>query len=67
VDEVAHFGEVLRVATRAGRDPAGVVTRVLGAAGIAIGAGREVRATVEDAFVSMVREDARSDRAGAAA
>jgi ABC-2 type transport system ATP-binding protein len=57
VDEVAHYGHVLRVATRHGADPRALVERVLGAQGIAIARCRDVRATVEDAFVSMVRED----------
>lgn len=58
VDEVAHFGHVLRVALRA-RDEAPVdfARRVLGAHQIAIRSAVETRVTVEDAFVSMVRAE----------
>jgi len=58
VDEVNHYGHVLRVATRAGADPVALVREVLGATGITVVSAREGRANVEDAFVSMVREDA---------
>ena len=57
VEEVAHYGNVLRVATRGGADPEGVAREVLGAVGAELQAVRSVRATVEDAFVSMVRGD----------
>ena len=57
VDEVSHFGHVLRVATRGGVDPTALVSEVLGSRGTAVERLREVRVTVEDAFVSMVRED----------
>ena len=57
VDEVAHYGNVLRVTTRDGIDPASVVREALGDA-IDVGAVRPVRVGVEDAFVSMVRTDA---------
>ncbi len=57
VDEVAHYGHLLRVAVR-GADPEALSRRVLGAEGIAIDRCTRARATVEDAFVSMVREDA---------
>ncbi|MFO0649158.1 MAG: ABC transporter ATP-binding protein [Polyangiales bacterium] len=59
VDEVAHYGHVLRVAVR-GADPTEVARQVLGAAGLAIERCERARATVEDAFVSMVREDSRA-------
>jgi ABC-type multidrug transport system ATPase subunit len=54
VDEVAHYGRTLRLATR-GADPEELARQVLGAA---VRASRPARATVEDAFVSMVRHDA---------
>ncbi|MCA9707666.1 MAG: ABC transporter ATP-binding protein [Myxococcales bacterium] len=59
VDECAHYGELLRVATRAGTDAVALVTERLAAAGVAIASIRPGRPTVEDAFVSMVREDQR--------
>lgn len=57
VDEVAHYGHLLRVATRGGIDPRQFVEKNLTAFGIVIHNQREVRATVEDSFVSMVRAD----------
>jgi ABC-2 type transport system ATP-binding protein len=58
VEEVAHYGHTLRLAVRGGADPVGLARDVLGARGIAVAAAHESRATVEDAFVSMVRADA---------
>ncbi|HSO34931.1 MAG TPA: ABC transporter ATP-binding protein [Labilithrix sp.] len=55
VEEVAHLGPRLRLATRGGADPRGVLEAALG--GFAIGSVHETRATVEDAFVSMVRAE----------
>jgi len=60
VDEVAHYGHLLRVATKGGVDPEALAVTVLGAIGITIDTHRAARATVEDAFVSMVRDDAQS-------
>jgi ABC-2 type transport system ATP-binding protein len=57
VDEVAHYGSVLRVATKNRADPEKVARETLAARGIAIRVCRETRVTVEDAFVSMVRDD----------
>jgi len=57
VDEVAHYGHILRVATKDGPDPEALASEVLGPLGIAIDRSRPARATVEDAFVSMVRDD----------
>jgi ABC-2 type transport system ATP-binding protein len=57
VEEVAHLGPRLRVATRGGADPEAVVRSALGTGAFAIGAVHETRATVEDAFVSMVRAE----------
>ena len=58
VAEVAHYGHVLRVATL-GVDPEALAKDVLAAAAIPIEKSRATRATVEDAFVSMVRDDHR--------
>ena len=57
VEEVAHLGPRLRVATRNGADPEAVVRSALGSGAFAVGAVHETRATVEDAFVSMVRAE----------
>jgi ABC-2 type transport system ATP-binding protein len=57
IDECAHYGHVLRLATRRGTDAVALATERLGAAGVAITSIRATRPTVEDAFVSMVRED----------
>jgi len=59
VDEVAHYGQVLRLATLGGRDPQALAERVLRERGISIGSSRPGRVSVEDAFVSMVRSDER--------
>jgi ABC-2 type transport system ATP-binding protein len=58
VEEVAHYGHVLRMAARNRVDPVALARGLLDARGIAVRSGREVRATVEDAFVAMVRADA---------
>ncbi len=55
-EECGHFGRILRVSTR-GRDARAHVTKVLGAAGIAVRGLNAGRANVEDAFVSMVRQE----------
>jgi len=57
VDEVAHYGRLLRVATKELADPERVARDALAPRQIAIRSCRETRATVEDAFVSMVRDD----------
>ncbi len=57
VDEVAPFGEVLRVSVRGGADPIALCRTVLDGAGIPHRPVHESRANVEDAFVSMVHED----------
>lgn len=61
VDEVAHFGDVLRLATHeiAG-DPCVFARGVLEARGMRVRSAVESRVTVEDAFVSMVRADRRA-------
>jgi ABC-2 type transport system ATP-binding protein len=58
VDEVAHYGAILRVATRGNVDPLQLCREVFGPLGVHVSHGAEVRANVEDAFVSMVREEA---------
>jgi ABC-2 type transport system ATP-binding protein len=58
VEEVAHYGHVLRLATRNRVDPVALALEVLASHGIPVHRSREARATVEDAFVSMVRADA---------
>jgi len=57
VEEVAHYGHTLRVATRGGVEAVQLVREVLGAAGMEIHGERRARVTVEDAFVAMVRAD----------
>jgi ABC-2 type transport system ATP-binding protein len=57
VDEVAHYGHTMRLATLGGADPEEVARRALGPALLS---SRPVRVTVEDAFVSMVRHDSRA-------
>jgi ABC-2 type transport system ATP-binding protein len=67
VDEIAHYGPVLRLATRELADPAQIAKETLEPAGLVIRAYRETRVTVEDAFVSMVRDDDGSARKARAA
>ena len=67
VDEIAHYGHTLRVATRGGADPLEVCRRMLDPLGARLSNYREVRVTVEDAFVSMVRQDEMSRGKRAAA
>jgi ABC-2 type transport system ATP-binding protein len=55
VDEVAHYGHTLRLATLRGVDPEDLARRTLRGA---VRSSRAARVTVEDAFVSMVRHDA---------
>ncbi|HZU85044.1 MAG TPA: ABC transporter ATP-binding protein [Polyangiaceae bacterium] len=57
VEEVAHYGHLLRLATRHRADPQAVAREALAAHGIGVRSSREARATVEDAFVAMVRAD----------
>jgi ABC-2 type transport system ATP-binding protein len=57
VEEVAHYGHLLRLATRRRVDPVQLAREVLGARAVVIRSSRETRATVEDAFVAMVRAD----------
>lgn len=57
VDEVSHYGHLLRLTSKRGVDPSALAARLLAAAGIVAADVRESRVTVEDAFVSMVRDD----------
>jgi ABC-2 type transport system ATP-binding protein len=57
VDEVAHYGHVLRLTTRSGVDPAVFTLGLLEQHGIAVHSSSPSRVSVEDAFVSMVRQD----------
>ncbi len=63
VDEVAFYGHVLRLATLGGADPEALCARVAAEHGLTIDSSRPARVTVEDAFVSMVRHDARAEAA----
>jgi ABC-2 type transport system ATP-binding protein len=55
VEEVAHYGHLLRMAVRGGADPVVLARTVLDGAGVVVQSARETRATVEDAFVATVR------------
>lgn len=55
VEEVAHYGNVLRLATRHGVDPRALAQQLLVASNIALQGAQETPATVEDAFIAMVR------------
>jgi ABC-2 type transport system ATP-binding protein len=55
VEEVAHYGHLLRFATRGGADPDVVLHELL--ADFGVHSAHRVRTTVEDAFVAMVRAD----------
>ena len=57
VEEVAHFGHLLRVCTKAGTDAQNVARQVLSTSGVVVRSSLPVRTTVEDAFVAMVRAD----------
>jgi ABC-2 type transport system ATP-binding protein len=67
VDGVGHYGGRLRVALRGTNDPERLLRDALAAKGFSLRHCAEGRATVEDAFVSMVREeDSTRAKAGAA-
>jgi ABC-2 type transport system ATP-binding protein len=57
VDEVAHYGRLLRLTTRGGVDPVTFTAALLEAHGIVVQSSALSRVSVEDAFVSMVRQD----------
>ena len=56
VEDLAHFGPLLRIATR-GREATDLAKEVLSRAGVPLLRARAARVGVEDAFVSMVREN----------
>jgi ABC-2 type transport system ATP-binding protein len=56
IEEIAHYGNVMRVATRSD-EPQKLVAGLLAEADVAVNDLTRTRTTVEDAFVSMVRED----------
>jgi ABC-2 type transport system ATP-binding protein len=66
VDEVAHYGHLLRVATRGDADPERLLGELLAERGITVKSSRKTRVTVEDAFVSMVRSEENAQRRSAA-
>jgi ABC-2 type transport system ATP-binding protein len=69
VDEVAHYGHLLRLAARNGRDAEGLAREVLSGTDVGVRAVRRARVGVEDAFVSIVRQEqhrAETDRQGPA-
>jgi ABC-2 type transport system ATP-binding protein len=55
IEECAHFGHLLRVATKAS-DPMKTVRSLVESKGVTIVSAHAGRPNVEDAFVSMVRE-----------
>jgi ABC-type multidrug transport system ATPase subunit len=55
VEECAHFGNVIRLVTRTATDPEALCRERL-AGRVEISRVSRVRATVEDAFVALVRE-----------
>ena len=60
VEEVATYGTGLRVIPRDGVDPVELAQRVLHPLGLLVGRVHPTRASVEDAFIALVRADARS-------
>lgn len=59
VDEVAPFGDRIRMATRGGVNPVALAHDLLDE-GPGVSEAREIAADVEDAFVAMVHDDQRS-------
>jgi len=57
IDEVAHYGHVLRLTTRGGVEPLAFVRELFERHGLLLQSSSPSRVSVEDAFVSMVRED----------
>ncbi|WAS95385.1 ABC transporter ATP-binding protein [Nannocystis punicea] len=60
VEECAHYGHVLRLAVHGGAEAVADARARLERAGLALHDVRETRATVEDAFVAMVRRERRA-------
>ncbi len=67
VDSVSHYGRLLRVAVREVQDPEAMLRAALDQAGYDVMRMGEGRPSVEDAFVSMVREEELQRSKGAAA
>jgi ABC-2 type transport system ATP-binding protein len=66
VDEVSHYGHLLRLATRGRFDAKDLAEQLLGSANFQVTQARRARVSVEDAFVSMVRhEHQRREQRGA--
>jgi ABC-2 type transport system ATP-binding protein len=63
IEEVAHLGDRLRVAVGAGAEPRALLMSVMQGEGIEVEELREVRPTVEDAFIAMVRAESRREEA----
>jgi ABC-2 type transport system ATP-binding protein len=66
IDEVAHFGALLRVIVRGAREPETITRELLASSGLAIRRVGPSRPTLEDAFVSMVRQEHRQSSRSAA-
>lgn len=66
IEEVSHYGHVLRICTKNNADALEVTHAVLSTSNVKIHSSLRVRATVEDSFVAMVRADERTLRQGAA-
>ncbi|HWO11827.1 MAG TPA: hypothetical protein VNN80_20180, partial [Polyangiaceae bacterium] len=64
VEEVAHYGHRIRVCTKQRADPLVVVRECALPGAPEPSDAREVRPTVEDAFVAMVREEERAASRG---
>jgi len=60
VEEISHFGSITRLAMRGNGDERAAVQRALSAQNITPSYLELTRANVEDAFVSMVRDDERT-------
>ena len=58
VEEVAHYGHLMRVATRGLQEPVVALRRALALASLSVKSVESVRITVEDAFVATVRAEA---------
>jgi ABC-2 type transport system ATP-binding protein len=64
VEEVSHFGHLLRLCVKGGAEAQRVAREVLASASITIQASSSVRANVEDAFMAMVRAESSGDDSG---
>jgi ABC-2 type transport system ATP-binding protein len=63
VEEIAHYGTVFRVTVRGNDDPMSVMREISDGHGIRFTNLHESRPSVEDAFVSMVRQSERAQPA----